>query len=387
VRSALIHLLLRPLQRVRFLLIPGVVIVAMFVNVPIISQSSTAVAVGTVLVPVLQAARLSPVTIAAALALGASIGGELLNPGAPELRTITSATGATSGECVARIWPLLLVHVVVALPIFWWMCARAERKSEPTASSEPIRDDFRVNWFKAAVPLIPLLLLFVVASPEPIREAILRPWPGWMHERYPWLPNLLDLTRVPKSWVGGEDISSAIYDGRLVGLAMMTGVVIAALTSPGKVPQSAKVFFEGAGYALANITSLIVCANCFGEGVKGVGLADYLTWMVGQLPALLFPLASAFPLGFAWASGSGMASTQSLYDFFYNATGEQADPLRVGAVVSLSAAAGRTMSPVAAVVLLSASLVKADPLAMMRRMAPALIAGLIVVVIVAMWLG
>src|SRR5262245_29061046 len=91
----LVHLLLRPLQRVRFLLIPGVVLVAAAVNVPIISQSSTAVAVGTVMVPILLAARLSPTTVGSALALGASIGGELLNPGAPELRTITAETGET----------------------------------------------------------------------------------------------------------------------------------------------------------------------------------------------------------------------------------------------------------------------------------------------------
>src|SRR5205823_2387750 len=43
----LILLLLRPLQRVRFLLVPGVVLVGLLVNVPIISQSSTAIAVGS----------------------------------------------------------------------------------------------------------------------------------------------------------------------------------------------------------------------------------------------------------------------------------------------------------------------------------------------------
>src|SRR4051794_11079759 len=113
----LVHLLLRPLQRVRFLLVPGVVVVAAIVNGPIISQSSTAGPVGSVMVPVLRAARLSATTIAAALALGASIGGELLNPGAPELRTITAATGAASADCVARVWPLLLVHLGVTVPV------------------------------------------------------------------------------------------------------------------------------------------------------------------------------------------------------------------------------------------------------------------------------
>src|SRR5262245_6093488 len=84
----LVHLLVRPLQRVRWLLIPGAVLVCFFVNVPIVSQTSTAVTVGAVMIPLLLAARISPVTVGAALLLGASIGGELLNPGAPELRTV-----------------------------------------------------------------------------------------------------------------------------------------------------------------------------------------------------------------------------------------------------------------------------------------------------------
>src|SRR5262249_2646657 len=78
----LVHLLLRPLWRVRPLLIPGTVVVGFLVNMPIVSQTSTAVTLGTVVVPLLLAARLSPATVGAALLLGSSMGGELLNPAA-----------------------------------------------------------------------------------------------------------------------------------------------------------------------------------------------------------------------------------------------------------------------------------------------------------------
>ncbi len=77
----LVHLLMKPVQRVRVLLIPGTVVVGFLVNIPVVSQSSTAVTIGTVVVPVLLAARFSPVTVGAALLLGSSVGGELLNPG------------------------------------------------------------------------------------------------------------------------------------------------------------------------------------------------------------------------------------------------------------------------------------------------------------------
>src|SRR5262249_27451252 len=162
--------------------------------------------------------------------------------------------------------------------------------------------------------------------------------------------------------------TSGSFESRLIGVAMLIGVVVAALLVPAKAPQVGRVFFEGAGYAFTHIISVIVAANCFGRGVELVGLAKSLRDVIANVPELLFPLAAALPLGFAWVSGSGMASTQSVYGFFVApARAVDADPLLVGAVVSLSAAAGRTMSPVAAVVLMGATLTGASPFAMVRR--------------------
>lgn len=374
----LIHLLLRPLQRVRALLIPGIVLVGTLVNVPIISQSSTAIAVGSVLVPILAAAGLSATTVGASLALGSSIGGELLNPGAPELRSVSMASGASSLECVEHVWPLLLVHLGVTVPLFWFLCWRAEARwsggeglatkstpLSPGAAATGIHDDFRVHYFKALVPLIPLLLLFLTALPDRFR-----------------------LLTVPEEWLVSKEARTGSFDSRLIGAAMLVGVVIAALTAPGKAGNTAKVFFEGAGHALTNVTALIVAAGCFGKGVELVGIASPMQEVIRSIPQLLLPLAALIPLGFAWISGSGMASTQSLFEFYVDpARVVSEDPLRVGAVVSLSAAAGRTMSPVAAVVLMSASLTGARPMLMIRRMALPLLAGIVAVVLTAMILS
>jgi DcuC family C4-dicarboxylate transporter len=49
----LVHLLVRPIQRVRPLLIPGTVLISALVNVPIISQTSTAALVRRLVVPLL----------------------------------------------------------------------------------------------------------------------------------------------------------------------------------------------------------------------------------------------------------------------------------------------------------------------------------------------
>src|SRR6185312_13674882 len=127
----LVHLLVRPIRRVRFLLIPGTVVVGALVNIPVVSQMSTAVLVGAVLVPLLRAARISPVTTGAALLLGSSLGGDLLNPGAPEVRTVSEASKIpiTEGRWMAHALPLFLIELTVTVVVFWLLSVRAEAKA------------------------------------------------------------------------------------------------------------------------------------------------------------------------------------------------------------------------------------------------------------------
>jgi DcuC family C4-dicarboxylate transporter len=363
----LVQLLVRPVRRVRALLIPGTVLIGFLVNVPVVSQTSTAVTVGAVLVPLLRAAGLSPVTVGAALLLGSSLGGELLNPGAPELQTVSNALGVEAQDCVSRMVRPLLVHLGLATAAFWWLSARAEaryRKQEetrpPTADGEKQekKEDFHVNYFKALVPLVPLVLLFLTGPP--------------------W-----NVFTVPRHWLlGPDDPAKMRTDSRLIGAAMLIGVAVAVATAPRGASASVRAFFEGAGYAFTHIISLIVAATCFGKGVELVGLARLLGDAIGQAPGLLVPCAGALPLAFAVVCGSGFASTQSLFGFFVDPSrGLGIDPVAVGAVVSLASAAGRTMSPVAAVVLMCGSMTGAEPLALTRRVAGPLLIGVAAVVL------
>jgi DcuC family C4-dicarboxylate transporter len=157
---------------------------------------------------------------------------------------------------------------------------------------------------------------------------------------------------------------------------------VAALTDRRAAPGVAGAFFEGAGYAFANIISIIVSAACFGEGVKGIGLDRAVGRLIQAQPDLLVPAAGLFPLGFAFISGSGSAAAQSVIGFFARPAVEMGLALEhVGAVVSLGAAAGRTMSLVAAVTLMCASLTGTRPIALIRRVAGPILAGMLAVVI------
>jgi DcuC family C4-dicarboxylate transporter len=394
----LVHLLLRPVRRVQVLLVPGTIAVGFLVNIPIVSQTSTAVTLGAVVIPLLLAARVPPLTVGAALLLGSSVGGELLNPGAPELRTIVESSEnaaeklkqpsprLTGAVCVERIAPLNFLGLGVATAVFWGLSGRRreqdtasgqehspgdalpqekEHEQEPAAAPPP---EFKVNPVRAFIPLVPLVLLFLTAPPL----RLIQPPAEWLLEP-------AQLRRTADGELSPE--ARGLFDSRLIGTAMLIGVAAASLAVPGKALRTAGSFFEGAGYGFTHIISLIVAANCFGEGVKAIGLADLLGQLIEQAPWLLLPAAGALPLGFAVLSGSGMASTQSLFPLFAEpALRRGIDPDLAGAVVALASAAGRTLSPVSAVTLMCGELTGTNPLELARRVAVPLLAAVAAVV-------
>jgi DcuC family C4-dicarboxylate transporter len=393
----LVRLLVAPLRRRRRLLIPGAVLVGYLVNIPIISQTSAAVAIGAVLVPLLLAAEVSPLTTGAALLLGASIGGELFNPGAPEYRTVIAESAkvghaVTGVQCVQSTAAMNLAALAAATAVFWVLSLRhearlaaarrrleereAEHEAEAAEAGAP-------SLARALVPLAPLVLLFLLAPPL---ELIHMPREWLVGPREPAL-----LLREASRALGDPGLAAGVadpFDSRLIGAAMLVGVVLAALAAGRRAAGCLPAFFEGAGYAFTHIISLIVAATCFGEGVKLIGLAEAASRTITALPALLLPAAAVLPLGFAFISGSGFAATQSLFGAFVPPALEQGLPPEfVGSLVSLGAAAGRTMSPVAAVTLMCASMTRTAPGALVRRVAPPLGAGILAALLVAVLLA
>src|ERR1051325_1136320 len=69
----LVRLLLQPVRRARWALIPGGVVVGFLVNTAVVSQTGTASVVGPLLVPLMLAAEIPPVIAGAALLLGSSM--------------------------------------------------------------------------------------------------------------------------------------------------------------------------------------------------------------------------------------------------------------------------------------------------------------------------
>ncbi len=338
----LVHLLLRPLDHrlARALLIPGCVTAGFVVNMAVVSQSGAAAVVGAILLPLLLSKGISRATAGSLLLLGCSMGGQLFNPGAVEIGNLNSETKISCGELAQRFIPLNLIACVTALLVYWYLAARRERAYRLNALRivgtnanydlkkplPPNAQPFRINPAKSAVPFVPLLLLMAVMC---------RPLSNPLH-RFPEHVTIL--------------------------AAMLIGVVAAGLTSPSQMGKLTRVFFDGMAFAYGQIISITVSATLFAEGIKVNGLIQS---MVGRLaarpgPALLASLL--LPGGLAALSGSGAgAAISMIHALIPGAPAMHLDPVQTGALIAVAAQLGRTMSPVAAVTILCATLAIATP--------------------------
>src|SRR2546423_2059494 len=67
-----------------------------------------------------------------------------------------------------------------------------------------------------------------------------------------------------------------------IGVAMLIGCVAAAIAAPRCINKTATAFCEGAGFAYANVISLIVLATTFAKSIVANGLVAQLARMLGH---------------------------------------------------------------------------------------------------------
>jgi|KBSSwiStaDraftv2_1062776.scaffolds.fasta_scaffold111445_3 DcuC family C4-dicarboxylate transporter len=358
----LVHALLAPMRRLEWLVLPGGILSAYLVNVAVPSQGATAAALGPILIPLLLASGRTPAVAGAALVLGASFGGDLLNPGAQDVQAVSGAAGLDAALLSARVIPASLAGVVVATVVFtmlnWRRRAPADAATETPVVATPVDEPWlHVNPFKAVIPLVPIaLLLTAYAGWDPLAWLVAIP-PG---DEWRPLAGALPVVR-----------------------AMLLGALLGVVVAWREVLTLTKAFFDGMGSAYANIISLTITAQCFGAGVALIGLADALLRLASASHALV-PLAAGFPWALATLSGSGSGPILAFAQTFLTQVSPADHPVTLAAIACLGGAFGRTMSPVSAVVVYGSGLVGAPPLSVIRHLLPALFAGGVVAMTVAL---
>jgi DcuC family C4-dicarboxylate transporter len=346
----LVRLLVRPIRHVRWLLVPGGAAVGFVTNMAITSQTAAAAAVGPILVPVMLAAGWHPIIAGATLVLGCSAGGNLYNPGEPDIVTVQSATGAPLAQVIDRILAPELGGFVAALLVFTILCRRT-----PTSPVEPpkaVEEEpaHVVNVPMALLPLLPIVMLLLLQP----RFALV-----------PWLLHLYP-------------------EGLPVVHAMVFSTLVAMLVHRKDSSAKVRAFFEGMGFAFVHVISLIIAASSLIAGMEAVGLVQRLVGLVSGAGPGSRVISGLIPWVLAVLSGSGTAPSVAFSKAVLpslSAT-DQVGAVDIGLLGAIGATFGRTMSPVAAVVIFSSTLVGCSPLAIVRRTGGPLVVGFVVVLLV-----
>ena len=134
-------LLVKPLRRVRWLLVPGVIAVGFLVNIPVISQTSTAVCIGPVVVPLMRAAGLLDADhrrVPAARRVGRRRVAEPRRAGVADGASDQDRRSRRRQQAQEYLPPLVFTQLAVSMLVFWVMSVwweREARRSLPTAQA------------------------------------------------------------------------------------------------------------------------------------------------------------------------------------------------------------------------------------------------------------
>ncbi len=346
----LVHLLLAPVRRFRFVVLPGGILVAYLVNMAVPSQTSTAAALGPILVPLLMASGYSAAVAGAALILGASFGGDLLNPGAQDVQAIAGVVSLSAPELSARVIPASIAGALTAALAFTLLNRAGTGPSDAAALVHaPIeKGAFRLNIAKALIPVVPIALLLLSYGGLGSLAWLKDPPPG---DDWKPLANALPVVR-----------------------AMLIGALLAVVVAYREIQTLTRSFFEGMGQAYGSIISLTITAQVFGAGIAAIGVAEALLAAAKATGALTL-LSAAFPLALSALSGSGSGPILAFAQTFLNQLEPGPETVELAALACLGGAFGRTLSPVSAVVVYSSGLVGLSPVILIRRFLPALAIG------------
>ncbi len=340
----MVRLLIKPISRVRWLLVPGGCLVGFITNMAITSQTGAAAAVGTILVPLMLAARFHPATAAATLVLGCSGGGNLMNPGDADTVMIQRSTEAAMAIVLQQMLVPLVAGFLTATAMLTLQSRRAPLEDADALQPAGADASSPIQISKALLPPLPIVMIFLM------------------------LPGLNILPAMPAPYDKGLPVSHA----------MLISTAIVLLVYRREVSARTKIFFEGMGYAYVNVISLIITASCFIQGMKQVGLIEKLVSVVSGSGVVASAAGELFPFGLGVLSGSGMGPSVAFSQAVLPALAlsNKVAAVNLGVLGAIGASFGRTMSPVAAVVIFSASFVNVKPMEIVKRVAPALIAGL-----------
>lgn len=333
----LVHMLSRTLVKYQSILIPGTVMVTFFINIALPSASGCVAAVGAILIPALIGAGVHPAIAGSALLAG-SWGG-VYNPGVVHNIVVAKLSGLDVMVVVMKMVNIPITGAIASAIVLTALARfrKEDRGVISTATVVTTSEKLQVSYLKAAVPVLPLILL-ILGSPM---VAVLPP------------------------------IS--------VFQAMIVSTIIAFFVTWTNPQTMSKAFFQGLGTSYGNVIGLIACATVFVEGMNLIGLTASLVEMMKHSQYVAKLAAALGPFVMAGLSGS----SDSMILAFNNTVTPHAEQLgftipQIGLMAFISGNIGRVLSPVAAATIIVAGMANVNPLEMTKRNLPGMIVALII---------
>jgi DcuC family C4-dicarboxylate transporter len=342
----LIYLLAKWLKKSGPFLIPGAVLTTFFVNTSIASAAGCAAAVGAILIPLLMAAGIHPAMAATAVLAGTY--GTNFNPGYHQTMVVADVA-KTTGVAVAanHFWPLLIAGVVGAITLFFVAMIRKETRGfeSPLGGGQDDIHAFKVNYLKAFIPVLPLVILILGAK-------------GY----------------VP------------VFKNLGISHAMLAGIFAAFAVSWMNPAKLSKEFWHAAGDAFGHVCGIIICALVFVEGLKAIGVIKSLMDAMVSYPAIAKVSAAFGPFLLGVVSGSGDAASIAFNKAVtVHAAQFGLNPMDMGSVAAISAAIGRSTSPIAGAAIICASIAGVNPMELAKRNAVGMVLAVLTLMFIMLY--
>lgn len=356
-----VNILVKPLKKIKSkaLFVPIVFLVGNVLSLVVPSASSLAIILMAILYPMLASMGISSLTAAGVIAMTATI-----------MPTPLGADNVIASETLGYdllnyvVWhakisiPTLLI---MAIAHYFWQkyCDKKEGASafvEIENDNLVKQEELNVPKIYALLPLLPLILILIVG--------------------------------IAGMFVKGIQMDIFV----LTFIAFFIAVLFETIRhkSYKKIQDSAAEMFKGMGQGFSQVVMLVVGGSLFTTAIQSLGIIDNIMSSVessasaGLVTTLIFSGATTL---FGILSGGGLAMFYAVIELIPDIAAKAGiDGILIALPMQMIANLARTISPVAAVVMIVASTVGVSPVRILKRTSVPTIIGIICVVLLSILL-
>lgn len=356
-----VNFLVKPLMNIKrkSLFVPVVFLIGNLMSLVVPSASSLAIILMSILYPMLASMGISSLTAAGVIAMTATIMPTPL--GADNVIAANTLGYDVLNYVVWNAKISLPSLLIIAVAQYFWQkyCDKKEGEAAYVSLNEEglsKQKEFDVPKFYAILPILPLLLIVGVG--------------------------------IAGMFIKG--ITMDIFVLTFISFFIAVLVETLRLKSFKKVQDTAVEMFKGMGQGFSQVVMLVVGGSLFTSAIQTLGIIDSIMASVeasssaGIVTTLIFSGATTL---FGILSGGGLAMFYAVIELIPGIAEKAGiDGILISLPMQMIANLTRTISPVAAVVMIVASTVGVSPIRILKRTSVPTIIGIISVIVLSILL-